>query len=968
MTRLPFAIGLCVALFLSSTLASPDASTAAEDTMLGAGPTAGGTQVTLDLPVGLRFSQFVDSAESRFATTQSGELYAWGVNDNGELGDGSAEDRISPTRIVGSLEYVTVQDVVNAGDATYALDSTGGVHSWGLNTSSQLGDGTALSRSTPSRVIGIPIGVVITHIYASSGSAYALSSDGRLFAWGSNASGRLGDGTTITRSNAVEVTGFPPGAAVEDLIVGSGNVFALTADGGLYSWGINANGILGDGTTTSRSSPTLVLTMEEGDQTPRFQTLGLQAFLLTRTGKVYSWGANVEGLLGNGTSAASLLPVELTFPGNALVEQLEVPFAVSTTGALFGWGPNLDGQLGDGTAINRPSPVAIDGFPASTRIVQIQVSRSSKHAVALTSDGNVYAWGQNDDGQVGDGTRVDKASPVAVEFVSLAGDVAIDRVAIIAQGAFAVSTDGRLYAWGENSFGRLGIGFSIRATSPRQLSTAADIVTLIAGARTGYALSSTGDLLGWGYDPVGNGTTFSEYDPVYVDGVDLVSVTFAGVEATSIERVARQAALRSPANPIGVVDVVLDATIGGVSLAPQTVGQFEYGAGPTISGQPQAVLADSGSNAFFTASATGGQPMTATWWKVIVPNSQWVSVTGATITSTSNGSTTTSSMSLPASLELSGTQYIVRFTNRFGEAESQTADLTVQQAQWLAIPTPVIDGQAVPGRSLSPSVGPWAPEPQSLSYRWLRNGTQVAGSMNYLVQASDVGSFITLEVTASRTGYLDTTTTSAPVLIREEGEVDRWAGTNRYETSAEISAQSQPPGVPVVFIANGTNFPDALSGAAVAGQLGGPVLLSPSTALPPAIITELQRLNPARIVILGGSGVISDAIEGQLDAYTTGNVDRWAGTNRYETSAEISAQSQPPGVPVVFIANGTNFPDALSGAAVAGQLGGPVLLSPSTALPPAIITELQRLNPARIVILGGSGVISNAVNVQLEAL
>lgn len=348
-----------------------------------------------------------------------------------------------------------------------------------------------------------------------------------------------------------------------------------------------------------------MLTMEGGIQTPRLQTLGLQTFLLSRSGKVYSWGANVEGILGNGTSAGSLLPLEISFPGNSLVEHLEVPFAISTTGALFAWGPNLDGRLGDGTAINRPSPVAIDAFPENSRISDVQVSRSSGHAVALASDGSAFAWGQNDEGQVGDGTRVDRAAPVAVEFVSSVGDVLIEQVAVIDRGAIALSSDGLLFAWGENSFGRLGIGFSLRAVSPQQLSTAADVVTLAVGAFTGFALSSPGELFGWGYEPVGNGTTFPEREPVLVDGVEVTSVTFAGVEATSLGRASRQASATSPANPIGVADVALEASVGGVALAPQMVGTFEYGISPTIVGQPESVLTNSGANALFTASATG---------------------------------------------------------------------------------------------------------------------------------------------------------------------------------------------------------------------------------------------------------------------------------------------------------------------------------------------------------------------------
>ena len=196
--------------------------------------------------------------------------------------------------------------------------------------------------------------------------------------------------------------------------------------------------------------------------------------------------------------------------------------------------------------------------------------------------------------------------------------------------------------------------------------------------------------------------------------------------------------------------------------------------------------------------------------------------------------------------------------------------------------------------------------------------------------------------------------------------VSRLAGISRYATSAAISAETFTPGVPVAYIANGMNFPDALSGAPVAGLAGGPVLLTAATALPPEIQAELVRLNPAKIVILGGNGAVSTALETQLQQYTAGAVERLAGTSRYATSAAISAETFTPGVPVAYIANGMNFPDALSGAPVAGLAGGPVLLTAATALPPEIQAELVRLNPAKIVILGGNGAVSTALETQLQ--
>ena len=204
------------------------------------------------------------------------------------------------------------------------------------------------------------------------------------------------------------------------------------------------------------------------------------------------------------------------------------------------------------------------------------------------------------------------------------------------------------------------------------------------------------------------------------------------------------------------------------------------------------------------------------------------------------------------------------------------------------------------------------------------------------------------------------------VKVEGDGSVTRLFGSNRYATSAEISAATFAPGVPVAYIATGLNFPDALSGGAAAAAEGGPVLLARTDRIPGVIADELARLRPQRIVILGGQSVVSGAVETDLKEYTDGSVTRLFGSNRYATSAEISAATFAPGVPVAYIATGLNFPDALSGGAAAAAEGGPVLLARTDRIPGVIADELARLRPQRIVILGGQSVVSGAVETDLK--
>lgn len=200
------------------------------------------------------------------------------------------------------------------------------------------------------------------------------------------------------------------------------------------------------------------------------------------------------------------------------------------------------------------------------------------------------------------------------------------------------------------------------------------------------------------------------------------------------------------------------------------------------------------------------------------------------------------------------------------------------------------------------------------------------------------------------------------------GTVQRIAGSNRYATAALVSADTFGPGVPVAYIATGEMFPDALSGVAAAGMNGGPILLVRSDEIPSETAAELSRLAPGRIVVLGASAVVSDAVAAGLAPYaTSGSVTRLAGSDRYATAVAVSSGTFATAT-TVFVATGLNFPDALGGGPVAGGLPGPLLLVPGTSLPSTVATELSRLDPGTVVILGGTSAVSDGVASQIESL
>ncbi len=199
-------------------------------------------------------------------------------------------------------------------------------------------------------------------------------------------------------------------------------------------------------------------------------------------------------------------------------------------------------------------------------------------------------------------------------------------------------------------------------------------------------------------------------------------------------------------------------------------------------------------------------------------------------------------------------------------------------------------------------------------------------------------------------------------------ELDRVAGDDRYGTAVAVSqrlvpdGQVPPGGVPVVFLASGIGFADAAAAGPAAAHEHGVVLLTPQDALPDVVAAELTRLAPQRVVVVGGPSSVSDAVLTAAAAASGVTPDRVWGADRYATAADLSADAFPSGpVDTVFLAAGTNFPDALSVGPVAGIDGGPVLLSRPDRLPDATATELRRLAPAHVVIVGGTASIGVAV-------
>jgi alpha-tubulin suppressor-like RCC1 family protein len=328
-----------------------------------------------------------------------------------------------------------------------ALTSTGGVECWGDNTYNQLGDGTTVSHSTPGPVSGLSSGVVA--IAAGDAHTCAVTSVGAVLCWGDNSGNQIGDGTSTQRATPAQVTGLASGVA--DVVAGSAHTCVLTTGGGVRCWGTNAEGELGDGTIISKSTSVPVSGLSSGVLSIAAGN-GHTCALLSSSG-MKCWGDNFYGQIGDNTNTPSLTPKtagSLTSGVAAIGAGGANSCAVTTTGALLCWGINSAGAVGDGTTTQRKLPTAVSGM--STGVASVEVGNSFTCAVMTT--GAAKCWGNNTFGQVGDWTDTNRPTPVQVSGL----EAGVAKVAAGYEQACALMLDGEIRCWGHDVNGELGIG------------------------------------------------------------------------------------------------------------------------------------------------------------------------------------------------------------------------------------------------------------------------------------------------------------------------------------------------------------------------------------------------------------------------------------------------------------------------------------------------------------------------------
>lgn len=390
----------------------------------------------------------------------------------------------------------------------------------GLVTAKGVGKETLTATSTADSVSGsFDISVIApwTQISTGGNQTIGLKADGKLYSWGSNIQGQLGDSSSVSRNAPVAVSGNS--TLWKQVAVGDQFVVAIRTDGTLWAWGYNANGQLGDGTQTSTATPKQIGTLKTWTAVSagKAHVLALQTSATSGSTagvtSLWAWGGNYAGQLGDGTLVDKRVPTRIgTLGWNAVAAAGDHSLGIQSTGqTLWSWGANDAGQVGNGTTtvagVN--APVQVGG----TTTTWLWVAGGASHSLAIRTDGTLYAWGANDNGQLGNSTTTAQATPAQI---GTSADWA--QVAAGATHTIGVQKAGTLWSWGSNTEGQLGNG-GTESPLPVQVGTLQTWRAVSAGAAHSAALRNDGTLWTWGRNTdgqLGNGSNTLSSTPVSI--------------------------------------------------------------------------------------------------------------------------------------------------------------------------------------------------------------------------------------------------------------------------------------------------------------------------------------------------------------------------------------------------------------------------------------------------------------------
>ena len=478
----------------------------------------GSTYTTLDNPLGTKgtialgisggniVGEYFDSSNVQHGFRYNGTTYTT-LDDPLETGPiGSIAENIDGNNIVGDYNNATgVHGFLYNGTTFTTLDDPlagpVGTRAFGISGDNIVGVYTDASGSEHGFLATVPepgtfvlatlgfLGVIAWRrrclvacvLFAAAALAVSEARADIAYAWGYNVYGQLGDGTTTTRSTPAPVTGLTSGVTA---VAAGGNYSLAVQNGRVYAWGTDEQGELGDGSLIANTTTPVVVPGLASGVTAIAG--GSQDGLALQNGGVYTWGIN-------GTGGYNLTPVAVSgLSGVTAIAGGGGHNLALQNGGAFAWGKNLQGQLGDGTATSRTTPLVVSGLSSGVTAI----AAGANHSLAV-HNGGAYAWGWNSIGQLGDGTTIDRSTPIAVPGLSTG-------VTSIAGGEYfsLAVRDGGVYAWGSSFYGQLGDGTTNSQLTPEHIDPADlhNITEVAAAGFSSYALSSDGSLWVWGHN------------------------------------------------------------------------------------------------------------------------------------------------------------------------------------------------------------------------------------------------------------------------------------------------------------------------------------------------------------------------------------------------------------------------------------------------------------------------------------
>ena len=364
-----------------------------------------------------------------------------------------------------------------------AVSPSNPLYGWGLNDSGQLGNGTVNNANTPV-IVNLPQGVSATALSAGSGHSLAIGSNDKLYAWGRNYEGELGNGSTNAGNPTPVMVSLPTG--VKPIAVAAGGYYgmAIGSDSKLYTWGYNYYGQLGNGTTAISSLPG-VITLADGVKPVAITAGTNHSLAIGSDHKVYAWGFNGAEQLGNGTTTQSNSPIPLNLPTGVIPVAISAgnndTLVLGNNSKLYVWG-NI--QFGDNTS-NGVDPITVS---LSDGVNIVRVEAGSEYVLLIGNDSKLYAWGNNYHGQLGDGTTNSSNLPEVINLPDGATPVAISAGEA---DSLAIGSNGKLYGWGDNQFGELGNGSTTDSLTPTLVSLPAGLAPSVITSGTYHNLLIT---------------------------------------------------------------------------------------------------------------------------------------------------------------------------------------------------------------------------------------------------------------------------------------------------------------------------------------------------------------------------------------------------------------------------------------------------------------------------------------------